>query len=216
MKLENEWVGKKNLLNLYRSLPDWVMAEGALYWSGYHERFKTEFGDAYSEYTVAAAVFAALSPNNSERGNWQDLYSFRAGKRSGMHTYPQCIKRAEKIVKQYESSGMPISQVCRWVLGPKTFAMWNNIVNPTAKHYVTVDGHMVCAYQGKRVRLTEAGVTKKQFGVIARVISNLAEELGLLPCQLQAMLWIGWKRKYRILYVPQLSLNFEPEEPCHQ
>jgi len=97
------------------------------------------------------------------------------------------------------------------IKGRKTFNFFMNLLNPCNPNYVTIDGHMVSVWLGRRILLKskEASLTAKKYTLIAEDYKTVARELGILPNQLQAVCWMAWKRKHRILYNPQLSLWVE-------
>jgi hypothetical protein len=71
---------------------------------------------------------------------------------------------------------------------------------------VTVDGHMVGAWAGRRVLMKEAATSKFNYEKIAEAVRKLADHEGMWPCQFQAIIWFTWKRINRTLYDENLDL----------
>lgn len=194
--------GKKNLLKVWHSSRTWEKAEGLLYYSTMRNRLVVQ----YSWYNLhdTAAIFCVLSPNNSEAGNWEDLHAMwcaPADQRHTIriHTYNHNRDKAIALL-----AGAAPQEV---IQGPKTRAFFHNIVNPWDMHHVTIDGHMVSAYQGKRLVMDQAAVTAKEYEQIAGAARKAAKEVGVLPSQFQSTVWMAWKRQHRILYKPQMKLG---------
>lgn len=167
---------------------------------------------------VACAVFSALSPNNEYHGNIRDLESVLAAARAGkglddftVAAYGHNKRKAWDII-----GGKPISES---IVALKTWNFFNNVHNPTDPGFVTVDGHMYWCWRGKAGTVkglrgsarTSSGLQgtpslgKRLYGEISGDITGLALALGLVPCQLQAILWITWKRIHKRAYEHQTS-----------
>lgn len=79
----------------------------------------------------------------------------------------------------------------------KTRSFYNNMLNPNDPDFVTIDTHMV------RAITNNLGLTEKQQGELVKDGNNYkimhdgildaARELGLLPQQVQAIVWTHWK-----------------------
>lgn len=172
---------------------------------------------------VACAVFSALSPNNEYHGNIRDLELVLVNERAGngiddfrVQTYGQNKRKAWAIAK-----GGSIPEL---IVARKTWSFFNNVFTPDSPDHVTVDGHMYWCWAGRagtvkglrgRVR-TASGLQGtpslggKLYAEIAGDVKGLAFALGLVPCQLQAILWITWKRIHRRAYDSQT--NFFPKD----
>ena len=166
--------------------------------------------------TTACGVYAALSPNNSERSNLEDMAraisTFQGAlssldnrwERLVVRTYGKNKAKALEILKGANPDAV--------LKGPKTNAFYHNLLNPNDP-YVTVDGHMANIWNGVRVPLDLAGINLEQYQTIVGGIRELAAEVEMLPCQLQSTLWGTWRRIHRIFYNPQYELDFG-EEDC--
>lgn len=199
-KIVHPWVGKGNLRRVWKGARVWERQAGEVYWQQAHERVKgmAELHDVHLN--LVAAVFCVLSPNNSEKMNWLDAESMlAAGERAVVHSYPLNKAKALRMLAGEEPGKL---------LGKKTASMWANICTPADPWPVTIDGHMVSCWQGERLTMDQAGVGEKGYKVIAQGVRELAEEYGVGTAgQVQATLWLAWKRMNRILYNPQMKLE---------
>lgn len=196
-------VGVRNLTNLYNKTRAWEQEEAKYYYSGLQQRLES-CADFDVPMTKVAALFAVLSPNNDEDGNYRDVSNALAAfQANDWHNFKPSTYLSNKLQALRILQGEPVESVIR---GPKTWNFYNNILNPQDPQYVTIDGHMVNAWNNKRVRLTSAGITKREYELIASGVRHLAETLSLVPSELQAVLWLAWKRIHWIKYKPQLKL----------
>ncbi len=196
-------VGSENVLRVWHESRTWEKEAASAYWHNYYRLFRA----AHPNPRIAAGVFCALSPNNGEKSNWRDMIDLLASHKEGradtctVHTYGSNKRKAIRIL-----GGEPIDSV---ITAPKTNSMFHNMTDPNNPNYVTIDGHMVSVWQGKRITMDNAGISKKEYRFLADCFIGIADGLGILPNVLQAAVWMAWKRQHRILYNPQLSLDFE-------
>lgn len=160
---------------------------------------------------VACGVYAALSPNNSEESCMNDTRRLCEAYLSGsfdsctVHTYGKNKEKAGRILQ-----GEDPAQVLR---GIKTNNFFHNLFDPSDCSHVTIDGHMVNIWNNRRVPLDFAGISDKEYRMIAEGVMLFARMLAkrpgssnLSPCQLQSILWLTWRRVNNILYKPQYRL----------
>ncbi len=174
-------------------------------------RYAARYGCLVPE--TACGVYAALSPNNSEESNMEDMIravscfrdpTSRLDERwAGLtvHTYGANKLKAKRILEGESPDAV--------LKGLKTWNFYHNILEPESSEYVTVDGHMVNIWNGARVPLDEAGISRLEYRIVVAGVVELAERVGIRPCQLQSILWIAWRRLHRIYYKPQYELNLE-------
>lgn len=189
---------------------DWT--EGKLAYLRYHQvmaKFANHYGFTMAQTTAA---FVALSPNNDYRGNLKSMATLLHGIRAGWplaktpcSTYRACQQRAWL----YATGRAEFLDHAR---GPKTRSFYANIMAPSESPEVTVDGHLIAAWLGRRMTMKEAVISRVASGVgydqIAAGVRELAAGLTpkLAPCQVQAVLWFTWKRMHRVISVEQLGL----------
>jgi hypothetical protein len=201
--------GDRNLRKVWDQATDWEKEDGLAYWEKAHDRM-VGIGVKHNQpIQVVAGVFAALSPNSGERNNWEDTERvLRLRDRAVVRTYRHCLERALWIL----DGAAPTV-----VLGRKTCSMWKNIVWPDDRRWVTVDGHMVGVWKGERVRMQDAKIDEVGYIEIEAGVVRLANRLTIstgrpIPNQVQAVLWLAWKRIHRVLYQPQLSLDLSERD----
>lgn len=79
--------------------------------------------------------------------------------------------------------------------GPKTRAFYSCILDPQSSAEVCVDRHAKClATNRTKDREAVSAVRAGEYKNLVRAYSDLAEELGLISHQLQAITWVAWKR----------------------
>ncbi len=156
--------------------------------------------------TVAAAVFAALSPNNDYHGNLRDATKLLTMAKAGatidsfkVSTYGNNKRKAWAIAQ-----GTPPLDL---IIANKTRNFFINVNWPNNQHAVTIDGHMTNVWRGKRERLVGLrNLTDKGYEEIAQGFRDLARERNLIPNQVQATVWLAWRRLHGILSTHQLEL----------
>lgn len=166
------------------------------------------FADHYSiPFDRTLAAFVALSPNNDYYGNLRSLSSVLEAVQRGyaietatITTYNACRDRAHS----YATGEVDFLST---VKGPKIRSFYHNIMNPNCKKHVTVDGHMIAAYLGKNMSMKEANFAVRKVGYerIRKAIKSLAYRNDMIPCQMQAIIWLTRKRINNIVYDGQLN-----------
>ncbi len=154
---------------------------------------------------VAAAVFSALSPNNDYWGNLRDAHTLLAAARDGLDieaftvsTYGNNKRKAWQIAHGAEPLDL--------IVAKKTRSFFLNVYDPTDPHPVTVDGHMVNIWKRKRENLVGLRWDdKKNYERIADDVRVLARERGVIPSQMQGILWLTWRRIHGIKTDNQLT-----------
>ena len=153
----------------------------------------------------ATAVFVSLSPNNAYLQNLRSAATVLAAHRAGIpkervitSTYNHCRDRAFQFL-----DGADFLSATK---GPKIRAFYSNIVNPSDPEPVTIDGHMIGVWFGHPITMKSAAYLKVRYHEIAGGFRDVAAGLGLIPNQLQAVLWFTWKRINRVAFDPRLSL----------
>lgn len=161
---------------------------------------------------VGAAVFAALSPNNDYWGNLRNTDDLLAAAAAGkglddfkVSTYGNNKRKAWRIAHGEDPDKL--------ITALKTSNFFHNIADPTDPRYVTIDGHMHNIWFGKRAPIQSKNpavrvvkVDNRMYPVIADGIKAFACEHGLLPCEMQGVLWQTWRRIHAIRTPAQQEL----------
>jgi len=154
--------------------------------------------------TIGAAVFAALSPNNDYWGNLRDADKLLAAARAGkqitdftVSTYGPNKRKAWAIAQGESPDAL--------IVALKTKNFFHNVDDPTDPNWVTIDGHMFNVYHGVRRPIQSKNnknrvvkVTRWDYIEIAAAVKTFADNYDLLPCQMQGILWITWRRIHAI------------------
>jgi hypothetical protein len=180
--------------------------EGRLSYFRYNEVLRG-LADFYSvDFAKCVAVFAALSPNSDYQGNLRSTASVLAGWRDGVDptrirvvTYNHCRDRAFTYLNGVDFLAT--------VGGKKIRSFYLNILNPMDPEPVTIDGHAVNIWSGRRVALKAVASTSFNYSAVAFDYRTAAARIGLLPNQVQAITWFTWKRIHNIYY-PGGQLEF--------
>jgi hypothetical protein len=186
--------------------------EGALAYGRYHRVLKAFAG--YYGFGIVPTVeaFAATSPNNDYHGNLRSMASVLHAVNQGLgprdftvSCYKACAERAYGYATG-ETSFLDT------VKGEKITVFRHNLLYPETSKRATVDGHMFAAWAGdytmtmKQAALTFSG-SKKWYIAVERDIVRLAKKHGLLPHQMQAILWIARKRIQDNKYSTQMHMD---------
>lgn len=130
-----------------------------------------------------AGIMSALSVNTTFKLNVMSLENFlKTGGNCKVSTYNSQKEKALKILKADDD--VTIDQVKTILNGLKTKAFFDNIVRPHVSREVTVDLWMV------RWAKIEGSLTPKRYAAVVQKITELADEIGLRPHQVQAKIWV--------------------------
>jgi hypothetical protein len=138
----------------------------------------------------AAGIIAALSPNTRWEVNIAAAAEFYRDQSASLHVYTQMAK-ATLIY-----GGAEPVDVLR---GPKELAFYRNISDPAGSTAVTVDRHAARAALGWGFSIDEISLRLgrvRVYGKVAESYRRLAAGIGLVPCQLQAIIWLVYRREF--------------------
>lgn len=164
--------------------------EDLVYGKGWYERanlFCLALSEQYkvSEMKVAG-ILSALSPQKEWSQNKAITEEFlRTNGRICKHTSLQSGK-ARKIL-QYTKNERDV-EVC--LGGLKTINFFNNVFKPSDRNYVTVDRHHIYLSIGWDAQ----SCTPKQYEFLKENTIIFANQLDIVPNELQSILWVCWKR----------------------
>lgn len=198
-------MSKDNIQKWFERVDNNDVREGKLAYVNYN-KVMLSFSNFYNvDIRKVTAVFVALSPNNSYDKNIRSLATVLDGFVKGtplelikVSTYKHCRDRAYSYL-----AGVEFDQPNR---GLKILSFYKNILNPSDKNWVTVDGHIKALYVDQELTMKEALVGKREYREIDKALKEVACEKNLIPNQLQAILWFTRKRVLGINYTPQLAM----------
>ena len=133
-------------------------------------------------------ALAALSPRNKWERNVKDTVSVFYDRRSAkVATFGAC---REKAIQCFLADSP--AEVERILNGRKTVSFFNNILNPTVP-YATID-----VWMWRACGFLEPG-TNNDYTAIEQAVVDIAKEIGIFPCQVQAIIWNvvrdGWNER---------------------
>ena len=200
-----------NILSVWDKADEIDRTEGALAYTRYNttlHRVAAHYGFAFPN---VVAAFCALSPNNDYSGNLRSTITLLRASNEGIpvekvhvSTYNACRARAWDFIHGED--------FLTRTKGPKTRNFYQNILDPASADPITIDGHMVCVWLGKRMTMVEVAWSKFKYETVANDFKIVANGLGILPNQLQSTLWFTWKRINNVVYKPQLGLFQDPTD----
>lgn len=202
--------GADNLLKLYAQADRLDRSDGMKAYLRYHDlmaQIAAKYGQANNIDGVVGA-FCALSPNNDYVGNLRSLVSMLEAQRlygdaaqGTVSTFKACRARAAEYLHQR-------AHFLDHAKGLKTRAFYQNITDPTNIEPVTIDGHMVLAFYDLDGTMKDAQklLSIRIYREIADAVRMIARAEGIIPHQMQAILWMTRKRVKQVKFDPQLDV----------
>ncbi len=201
-KKYNRWSQRieRNILSVYIRANDYDRAEGLHWYQQAHDTAKVISDKLKVTLPQAIGVIAALSPGRQWGMNLLEAEDFIKAYMKGLRgrdlpivgTYGyRNIRKAIRILE-----GKPPMDVLG---GNKVRSFYQNILDPKGSLEVTIDRHA----KGLAIRSNsikgatneeDANVTNAEYPYYAKHYIKLAERLGLIPNQLQAICWVTWRR----------------------
>ena len=190
VELKKLYNSSSTLIENMRSVHNKCEEEDLMYGKGWYNRanfFSLALSEKYGVSEMkAAGIIAALSPLKEWTLNKSMAEAFiRTKGVISKHTSAQTMK-ARKILNQAST----VQDVENYLGGLKTVNFFNNIYNPFSKDHVTVDRHHIYLSLGWDAQ----SCTTKQYEFIKQNTIILANELNIIPNELQSTLWVCWKR----------------------
>lgn len=185
---------------------------GVLAYDDYHQ-VMCEISNRYDvEPAKVAGAFCALSPNSDWMGNLRSAITMTHGWSHGwseeevtVTTYNANRGRAWRIME-----GEPFESVFK---GPKVRDFYRSIIEPQNQESATIDGHIANVARGQQNGMWYSGLTISEYRKVKSCLQRLAKRNGILPLQMQGVLWFAWKRIHNILAADEAVLFGEPLRP---
>jgi hypothetical protein len=187
----------KNIEKYFSLANDTEVKNGLSWYSNSHNCI-SEIADKYGiEHEIAYAVTSALSPRCIWETNLKDLekvleWHTSFSKKSYLPIVTTYVHNLKKAINTLQSKNTNVFKTC------KTFNFFNNLLNPESGDYVTIDGHSINIYYGKTGMVKHKHFTKKYYNRIAMAYRKVAKKYNILPCQMQAITWLAFKRIHNI------------------
>lgn len=209
----------ENFLVVFRQSLPYEVDLGQAYYPAQKRRIlrmAKESGYRTNYHKLPIAAFCALSPNLDESGNYKALH--RALRVAAGSLPPDTQLLGYPLNRQKALSLLRCQCDCydcisTHLKGQKVRAFYHNTVNHLNDSHITIDGHMLGAWSGRRLILRrEAEIRPALYPVICDHMRAAAGIAGLPATAFQATIWLTWKRIHRILWTPpQLSLPFDQD-----
>lgn len=137
-----------------------------------------------------SGIISAFSPSTAWEDNVKRAESFIEKGRVSGHLVQQLGKARNIMVAECPT------EVANILNGPKTVNFFYNIYDPSSEYHVTIDRHMVNL--ASRIEgLIDP--TPKQYGFLVSETLKFAKSVNLIPNQVQAILWVTWRKRKRNL-----------------
>lgn len=177
-----------NLITKYKQVKDF----SGLNWYREGHSWACAVAEKYSLSLVAVCgVISALSPaTNWEQNKRDTIHVIRGTKGYKCGTYGKNVIKAKQILK----TGIPSFNR---KTGAKTYNFFHNLLEPDNSAFVTVDRHGYFIATGETYT---SGLHLAKYNRIAGQYIAASKKLGLLPNELQAVLWCDYRIKENIKF----------------
>jgi len=139
---------------------------------------------------TVAAIVSALSPRNKWLRNLKDceqviMYRYAASVGTFNRNKDKAILIADNPQNNHTDN-------LNLLIGLKTQSFCDNLVYPYQSQLVTVDSHAYNAYKGTAGIIK--GISKQDYILASQAYQTLASKLDIRPSQLQAVIWLTYRR----------------------
>lgn len=154
---------------------------------------------------TVVGVLAALSPGNPWLRNVREAEEFLTlykgqGRKIKINRYKFGVYGRKN---KFKALAIAEGDDPRDILGGKKVrAFYECILNPQSRDFVTIDGHAKCAAYNQRLGIHLVTVRPAEYQHLAEAYSTVAEEVGLIPSQAQAIIWLTWRRMHGVEWLP--------------
>ncbi len=208
-------MSRKNVQKVLDEATELEFSEGKRAYEYYNQTLSEISENTGLPLSAVAGCFSALSPNSDYLGNLRSCKTVCLGYVGGK-------KESECIVSTYKHNRAKAWRILEGehfysvFKGLKVRNFWRNLTEPDNPEAITIDGHMKNVWDYKVRIMSDSGLSKTLYAKLAWEFSRTARHNDLLPCQLQAILWLTWKRlnRIKISYDPFQEVLFKEENRC--
>jgi hypothetical protein len=187
---------KSNILNIYNQATEQEIKDGLDWYNKANTDCLAVLAhfphQAYNINSVAG-ITAALSPRNKWARNIIDTYSLLTDSNSKVGTFNANKAKALAIKNLIFATK---TEVLDCLGGEKVRSFYQNILDPQDTTIVTVDGHAIGVWLGSRA--TSVSAAGDAYTTIQDAYIRTANELEIIPNQLQAITWLVYRRIHGI------------------
>lgn len=204
MKRYTRWSKRieRNILAVYHRANDDDKLGGMTWYLDAHEVARGLAEKHGVSVEKAVGTIAAISPGNNWGRNVMEADEFISAHVKGYKLPMVGIYGRRNVAKARRIlNGESPQAVLHTKTGPKVWAFYSNILAPLDSRELTVDRHAkALAYDLPSKRKGFASddklsvVGRAEYRYLVRHYQVIAERLGLVPHQLQAICWVTWKR----------------------
>ncbi len=193
----------KNLIKAFHKVDPQSLKDG-LQWYKNANEFCQSIATKYSiDLPKVCGILSALSPATNYEQNKKDtegLIRLLTGRIQAYTctTYGPNVRKARSI---FSTDKSPLD-FFSLKTGPKTYNFYLNVLNPIGNE-VTIDRHAYRIATGNEPK----SMTIKQYNVLADHYRKASTKLGILPLELQAVLWIDYRVKQEIAFKEYQSID---------
>ena len=189
-----------NITSVYRDADETQHAEGLLWYSDAQKAAHNIAVKYDIAVYIAAAVIAALSPNNKWSRNIVNADALIGAFIRGdgllsvkVSTYNKMKQKAWDIL----AARPDYDGAKRMLKGQKITSFFCDIMG---EFNVTIDGHARNIAYGERVGLTDdrTNIGVREYRALQAAYEEAARRVGLMPYQLQAITWRVWRDRHGI------------------
>jgi hypothetical protein len=187
----NKELIQDNLKEIWETISLSSFIEGKdWYWEAH--KICQDIADEYNKpIEEVVGVCAALSPQKSWDENVKLVKNYMYDALSFKGHTGVMISKAHLIAMYTYFYKDRKAYIERILSGDKIVNFFNNILNPYDRSYVCIDRHHI-QLATQDYKLTR--ITPKQYEFIKQETINFANEVNLIPCELQAILWTHFRK----------------------
>lgn len=173
-------------------------------WYHHAHQYALALADKHdTDLAVAAGVISALSPGTSWERNLVDASNlFEQGNGATVSSYGRNKIKALALIDGTLTPDRAFTEQ-----GYKTLQFWRNILSPDVAGPVTIDRHCTRAALGSEMKADQAlqwSRHPRKYERIQSAYQAAADRVGLLPHQLQAIVWLVFRRLFGRRRAPAL------------
>lgn len=169
--------------------------------AAYNAASEQDIADGMAWYDSANALARSLTPEDHSKG------AAIIAALSPLTAWPLNVKRATELVSTGETKGLKRNVAKAQAIlaggvpldilgGDKVRSFYMNIMGINSAEAVTIDRHAIDAAVGRTLTDSERAALagKRSYRAIAKMYVDVAADYGITGAQLQAIVWVYWRR----------------------
>ena len=189
------------LLSVYRASEQWQL-DGHSWYARAHNFAAMLASECGKSLEITSAVISAVSPGISW---YQNQLVARQLCQASVGNFSRYLAPGLTFRGAYRSNANKAWKILQGTdpyklmspkTGPKTFAFWHNILDPSQSDHVTIDRHAYCIALGEKTTRQYA-IKASAYALVSELYKTVAQQLGIIPNQLQATVWLSHRDHYQ-------------------